>query len=103
MQPYQIEPNAGDTCFDDSPDTCDPACLCSRCRNIIHSGQNIVRALTLDQKECRYHARCLGFKTPEDPCECMPSLDENDVWTYEDESRFNEKLILEKEIQAEED
>ncbi len=63
-----------DTYFTDSPSTCDPACLCSHCGQIIHAGQNIVRGWTDEtpRREYRYHARCLGFKSRDElACDCF--------------------------------
>lgn len=91
-QPYpQLET---DTLFDDSPNTCDLHCLCSRCGNVIHLGDTIIRAWTEDKKEYRYHARCLGVAhVQETLCDCGPA-EEGDApwaeWAREELASFDE-------------
>lgn len=60
--PFKILPT--DQVFTSSPFPGDPDCICSRCGELIHEGDDPIRAWPENaKKEWRYHPACLGFKT----------------------------------------
>lgn len=56
-----FRPTMYDRVFDTSPNTGSPECKCSHCAQVISEGIAI-RFFREDNKEYRYHPKCLGIK-----------------------------------------
>ena len=62
--PTQFQFLTSDRAFTDSPDAGSPACLCSRCGDVISEEQAPALRVFDDELnvEYRYHITCAGFK-----------------------------------------
>ena len=71
-------PFDGDKLFQDSPDAGHPACVCSRCGQLIEEHEMPLRAFVDEGRggEYRYHMRCVGLRESDEPDEWLPEHDD---------------------------